>query len=88
MGMTMTKKDFQKLAETLAEIQYYLDNPQNAGMTEAAILNFCEGQNPNFDHAKFQQATDLHLRKIQERMERYNARLAESRRKRLELSEM
>jgi len=88
MGMTMTRKDFQRLAETLAEIQYILDNPTQAEIVECYILNFCDGQNPNFDRVKFQRATDIHLQETQERMERYNARLDASRRERLELSEM
>jgi len=85
--MTMTRKDFQRLAETLAEIQYYLDNPTQAEIAESAIMRFCEGQNPNFDRVKFQRATDIHLQETQERMERYNARLAESRRKAREIAE-
>ena len=87
MGMTMTRKDFQRLAETLAEIQYYLDNPTQAEIAESAIMRFCEGQNPNFDRVKFQRATDIHLCKTQERMERFDAGLAESRGKAREIAE-
>ena len=81
--MSMTRQHFQALAETVGEIQFYLDDPAQSEIVERHITGFCARQNPRFNAQRFQRAIDKHLQEIQEGFERLNAKLDADRRKAL-----